>query len=122
VARIVLAGLIVAALAGMGIATAGAHRAQAAGSCHLSSSEQRHMGASYVTSLNVTHTGCTTGKKVVRDFNSCRHRHGGARGHCGGVDGYKCSERRSGIKVQYDSDTNCWRSSRHVRFTYVQNT
>ena len=80
------------------------------------------MGASYVTSLSVTNTGCTTGKKVVRDFNGCRHHHGGAGGHCGGVDGYRCSERRSGIKVQYDSDTNCWRGRRHVRFTYVQNT
>ena len=53
-ARIVLAGLVVAMLAGAGagIGAASAHRAHAAGSCHLSSREQRHMGASYVTSLN----------------------------------------------------------------------
>ena len=67
-----LAALALLALATAGGAVAGSPSAHAAGSCHLSSYEQRHLGASYVTSLGVKKTSCTKGKGVVKAFNSCR--------------------------------------------------
>jgi hypothetical protein len=81
------------------------------------------MGASYVTSLHVTKTSCSTGKAVVRAFNACRHHSGGAAGHCHHkVKHYSCSEHRAGISVQYDSSVTCKRGARRVKFTYTQNT
>lgn len=119
--RVVPAAVVAAlALATAGSATAAAPQAHAAGGCHLSSYEQRHMGATYVTSLSVRHTSCSTGKAVVRAFNKCRK---GPRGHCHHrVKHFKCSERRSGISVQFNSTVNCTRGSRRVHFTYTQNT
>ena len=114
----------VAAVSLLCAASAGASPSvHAAGKCHLSGHDQRHSGASYLTSLSVKHTSCSTGKAVVRAFNACRHASGGAGGHCHHrVKGYSCSEHRAGISVQYDSTTNCSRGSRRVHFTYTQNT
>ena len=95
------AALLVLALVTAGGAVAGSPQARAAGNCHLSTYEQRHLGATYVTSLRVRKTSCRTGKKVVKAFNSCR---GSARGRCHHkVRRYSCSEKRSGISVQFDS-------------------
>lgn len=121
--RLVLV-VAVAAVSLLAATGAGASpQAHAAGKCHLSSHDQRHSGASYLTSLSVRHTSCRTGKSVVRAFNACRHRSGGAGGHCHHrVKHYSCSEHRAGISVQYDSTVNCKRGSRRVHFTYTQNT
>jgi hypothetical protein len=115
-----LAAVALLALVSAGGAAAGSPSAQAAGSCHLSSHDQRHLGASYVTSLSVKHTSCGKGKGVVKAFNSCR---GSARGHCKHrVKGYSCSEHRSGISVQFDSTVSCKHGAKRVHFTYTQNT
>jgi hypothetical protein len=112
--------LAVLALVTAGGAVAGSPQVHAARSCHLSSYEQRHLGATYVTSLRVRNTSCRTGKKVVRAFNSCR---GSARGRCHHrVLGYACSESRSGISVQFNSKVSCKNGGRRVNFTYTQNT
>jgi hypothetical protein len=118
--RVVSAATVaVLALSAAGTA-AGSPQAHAAGGCHLSSHEQRHMGATYVTSLSVKHTSCSTGKSVVRAFNKCRK---GPKGHCHHrVKHFKCTEHRSGIRVQFNSSVNCKRGSKRVHFTYTQNT
>ena len=106
-----------------GAGASSAPQAHAAGKCRLGAKESRHMGASYVTSLHVKRTSCKTGKSVVRAFNACRHRSGGAKGHCHHkVKHYSCSEHRAGISVQYDASVSCKRGSRRVSFTYTQNT
>jgi hypothetical protein len=118
-----LLALAVLALGTAATAVASTPRVHAAKSCSLSSYEQRHLGASYVTQLSVKGTSCASGKSLVRAFNACRHSSGGARGHCNRrVNGYRCSESRSGIKVQYDSRTACVNGSRKVNFRYTQNT
>ena len=115
-----LAALALLALATAATAVATGPQAHAAGGCHLSSYEQRHMGATYVTSLSVKHTSCSNGKAVVRAFNKCRK---GPRGHCHHrVRHFSCSEHRSGISVQFNSTVNCSRGSKRVHFTYTQNT
>ena len=112
--------VVVLALVTAGGAVAGSPQVRAARTCHLSTYEQRHLGATYVTSLRVRNTSCRTGKKVVRAFNACR---GSARGRCHHrVLGYSCRESRSGISVQFNSKVACKNGGRRVNFTYTQNT
>lgn len=81
------------------------------------------MGPTYVTSLSVTGVSCATGKQVVRAYYKCRVRSGGVKGYCHSkVLGYACSEKRSGISVQFDAKVNCVNGSRRVYHTYTQNT
>jgi hypothetical protein len=112
-----LAALVALASALPATASQGAH---AAASCHLSASEQRHLGATYVTSLSVRHTSCASGKAVVRAFHACARRHG-VRGRCTSpVLGYHCSEKRSGIPTQFTGKVTCTRGRASVVHTYTQ--
>jgi hypothetical protein len=112
--------LVLFALVGAGGAAGSSPQAHAAGKCHLSASEQRHLGASYVTSLSVRRTSCKTGKAVVRAYHKCR---GSARGRCHHkVKRFSCKEHRSGISTQFDASVACKRGGKRVNFTYTQNT
>ena len=104
------------AASGSSIATASAK------TCNIQG-QQTELGASYVTSLKVRNTSCSTGKDVVRAFNRCRKNNGGANGRCPHrVLHYRCSEDRQGVPhVQYNSSTFCKRGERRVIFTYTQN-
>ena len=89
------------------------------------SGQETDLGTSYVTSLNVKNTSCGKGKKVVKAFNKCRHKNGGANGKCKSkVKGFKCNEgKRSGVPgVQYNAKVNCKNGGKKVVFTYTQNT
>ena len=96
--------------------------AASARSCSLSTSEQRRLGATYVTTLSVSGLSCSSGKRQVRAYHRCRNRNGGKDGRCARVDGYRCSERRSGIKTQFSGRVTCRRGSRVVKHTYTQFT
>ena len=93
-----------------------------AATCKLSTSEQRRLGATYVTTLSVTGLSCSSGKRQVRAFHRCRVRNGGRDGRCPRVDGWRCSDRRSGIRTQFSGRVRCTRGSRVVRHTYTQFT
>ena len=93
-----------------------------AAKCSLATSEQRRLGATYVTTLSVTGLSCSAGKRQVRAFHRCRNRNGGRDGRCPRVDGYRCSDRRSGIKTQFSGRVTCRRGSRTVKHTYTQFT
>ena len=111
----------------LGATTASATQAHHKGggkSCHLSASEARHLGTSYVTSLHVKHTGCSSGKKVTKAFHKCRHKNGGPAGHCNhAVRHYHCSEKRYDKlpHVQYDGTVTCKHGAKLVKSTYTQN-
>jgi hypothetical protein len=94
----------------------------AAKACHLSTHDQRHLGASYVTSLSVRHTSCSNGKAVVRAYQKCRRAHGW-KGKCGHrVKGYSCSRHiQASSPVQYDAKVTCRRGGKRVTHTYTQN-
>ena len=77
-----LVALLLPALVAAGGAGASSPSVHAARMCSLSLHEQRHMGASYVTSLNVRKTTCRRGKAVVRAYHKCRRAHGW-KGKCG---------------------------------------
>jgi hypothetical protein len=119
---LVVAVAAVALFAIAGAAGASSPQAHAAGKCNIKGQE-RKLGASYVTSLRVTKTSCRSGKSVVRAYNKCRHRSGGAKGHCHHkVKRYKCSEHRAGVSTQFDASVTCKRGAKRVKFTYTENT
>jgi hypothetical protein len=92
--------------------------------CDLTPHEQRHLGASYVTSLKVSHVSCKRGKEVTKDFNDCRTAGGKPQGKCNhDVDGFSCDEHRFDAvpHVQYNSRVTCTRGAKVVKSTYTQN-
>jgi hypothetical protein len=116
-----LAALALLALATAGGAVAGSHQVQAARSCHLSSHAQRHLGATYVTSLSVKKVSCAKGKGVVKAYQSCR-RSRGYMGRCGSAAGYSCSRRiLDKNSVTYDAKVTCKKGGKRVVHTYQQN-
>jgi hypothetical protein len=98
--------------------------ARASATCRLSSHDQRGgLGPSYVTSLSVSSTSCSTGIAVVKAYYRCRVRSGGPKGRChSSVLGFHCSEQRTGIAVQFDAKVSCASGNRRVYHTYVQDT
>jgi hypothetical protein len=101
---------------------AGATTAHAAAKCSLRK-DGRKLGATYVTSLSVTRTSCSSGKKVVKAYNACRRAHGGAKGRCTKrVRGYHCSETRTSIPTEFSAKVGCKDGSRRVNFKYTQFT
>jgi hypothetical protein len=118
------AALTLAVIGGALPATGAAQAGKSLRGCHLSPHEQRHLGTSYVTSLRVQNTGCSTGKKVVKAFHQCRHKNGGPAGRCNhAVRKFHCSERRYNNlpHVQYDGTVTCKRGSKLIKSTYTQN-
>jgi hypothetical protein len=92
--------------------------------CSLTTHEQRHLGASYVTSLKVSHVSCKRGKEVTKDFNECRTAGGKPQGKCKhDVDGYSCDEHRFDAvpHVQYNSRVTCTDGNKEIKSTYTQN-
>ena len=92
--------------------------------CDLTPKEQRHLGASYVTSLKVTHVSCKRGKEVTKDFNDCRTAGGKPQGKCThDVDGYVCNEHRFDAvpHIQYNSRVTCTDGQKVIKSTYTQN-
>jgi hypothetical protein len=107
------------AVAGAGASSPQVHAAR---KCSLSAHEQRHSGASYVTSLNVKKTTCKKGKAVVRAYHKCRRAHGW-KGKCGHkVKGYSCKRKYLAKSTfQYDARVTCRNGAKRVVHTYTQN-
>lgn len=98
-------------------------KARASRACNIRG-QQDHLGTTYVISLRVSGTSCANGKRVVRAYHRCRHRHGGRDGRCRTrIFGYRCSERRlNAIPSQYDARARCKKRGREVFQKYTQNT
>lgn len=123
--QIVFVGLLLCGLMALALTSlSSAADASRSRGCDISGQEDE-LGASYVTSLKVKNTGCGEGKKVVKAFNECRRKNGGANGKCKSrVKGYKCNEgKRSGVPgVQYNATVKCKDGGKKVIFSYTQNT
>ena len=120
------AALAVVALASVAAGSAAARSVATASSthCDLTVHEQRHLGASYVTSLKVSHVSCKKGKKVIKAFHECRTSGGKPQGKCdSSVLGYSCTEHRFDAvpQVQYNSRVTCTSGNKVVKSTYTQN-
>ena len=87
--------LVVTAIAVIPAGASPTTAGSAKSACALSSAEQNgSLGADYVYSLSVRNLGCDKAKRLVKKFHQCRHDNGGANGHCSGVKGYSCNEKK----------------------------
>jgi hypothetical protein len=123
VSRLPLVLLACLACAAVAAASAGAGGpvAQAAKACSVSHAPGKY-GTTYLFSLHVSRLSCTGGKRLVKAFNRCRHRHGKA-GHCAHTLGYRCREHRfAKISTEYDSNTRCAKGRKVAAFHYEQYT
>jgi len=86
-----------------------------------SCSAPHYPGDGYFTSLKVSGVSCGVGRRVTLAHYRCRTRHG-ARGRCGSVLHYRCTESRTTIATEFRSRVTCRRGARRVVYTYQQNT
>lgn len=84
----------------------------------------KYPGLGYFTSMTVTKTGCSTGKKVALGHYKCRVKNGGKKGYCRAkVSGFRCTEsKRNAIPTEYNARVTCKKGSAKVVFTYQQDT
>jgi hypothetical protein len=93
-------------------ATAGAHPsvqpvARAAATCSVGSGEGD--GYTYLETLMVTNTSCSTGKSIVK--------------HKGKVKGWHCSRKvLDKSSIQYDAVETCTNGRKRVKYEFSQNT
>lgn len=95
--------------------------ASAARACSLAGSYSK-LGPTYAYQLKVTATSCTTGKRVIRAWHTCRLRSGGRRGHCHHrVLHFACTETRSTGFASFVARVRCHSGIRRVSYVYNQN-
>ena len=97
--------------------------AHSASACHIKGKE-RSLGPTYVTYVGVSGgASCGFALHLVKAYDQCRVKHGGVKGTCSGVDGFRCRENRySKITVQYDASVTCTRGHEVVFHKYTQFT
>ncbi len=110
-----------AALAVAAPAASGAAQAHASATCKLAGF-YRSLGASYVYRLTVTRISCRTGRSLVRSYNACRRRNGGADGRCPRFGTWRCTEFRRTSRYQFDATASCRSGVRRFVVAYTQNT
>jgi len=124
-----LAGLVVAVSAalvagcGGGSSSATTTSTAALSSCNING-RQQDLGASYVTSIQVSGVGCGQAEEVVISYHHCRRQNGGAGGTCNSpVAGFTCTEgnRQSVPGVQYNATVDCRKGGAEIKSSYTQN-
>lgn len=116
--------VVAVTLGAVAILPAGAQAADAvaAKSCSLSG-KTRSLGPTYTTSLSVKRVSCSKGESLVKSYYNCRKKNGGKKGHCSGVSGYSCSERRyDKIPTQFSATATCKKGKKKVVHKYTQFT
>ena len=97
--------------------------AAAAKTCHLSLTQQRHAGATYLVQLSVSGgVSCSSGLTLEKAWQSCRRSTSGHTTCKRSVSGYRCSQKvLDSSKTQYDAKVSCASGARKVTFIYTQN-
>jgi hypothetical protein len=116
--RAMPAVVAVAAIASPGTTASARPVAQTARTC----SAPKYPGLGYFTSLTVTNTDCTTGRKLVFAYYHCRTRSGPAGSCHSSVLGFSCHEQRNSIPTEVDARVTCRRHNETVIHTYQQDT
>src|SRR5665213_967797 len=91
-----------------GTSSTAAGIATAAAACSIPHKGE-HLGPTYLTSLSVSGTSCSTGLTGVREYLYCQLKRGGSKAKCASrVDGFLCSEIRGpSIPTEYYSNVSC---------------
>jgi len=119
----IAATLAVAPASASSAPRAGRPQAHAAGVCRLHGKEES-LGPTYVTYVSVGGgASCNSAFKLIHSYYECRVKHGGVKGTCSGVEGFRCSEHRFlVIKVQFNARVQCTRGQEVIRHEYTQFT
>jgi hypothetical protein len=97
--------------------------AQAAATTCKLPGEGRTLGATYVEKLTVSGTTCTTGISLIKQYNACRKKAGGAAGKCTKtIMGYRFTEKRQSSPIAFIALVTAKNGTKAVNFTYTQNT
>jgi hypothetical protein len=81
----------------------------------------KYPGSGYFTSLSVSGTGCSTGRRLALAYYRCRTK-SGPKGRCTRrVNGFKCSETRNSIPTEINARVRCKSGGKRVVHTYQQN-
>jgi hypothetical protein len=81
----------------------------------------KYPGSGYFTSLSVSGTGCSTGRRLALAYYRCRTK-SGPKGRCTRrVNGFKCSETRNSIPTEINARVRCKSGGKRVIHTYQQN-
>jgi len=92
-------------------------------SCNING-KQQNLGASYVTSVQVSGVDCGQAQKVVVAYHRCRQQNGGAGGTCKtAVLGFTCTEgpRQEVPGVQFNATADCRKGGAEIKSSYTQN-
>ncbi len=95
----------------------------ALGTCNING-RQQNLGASYVTSIQVSGVSCAQAEKAVVAYHHCRLANGGAGGTCKStVQGFTCTEgaRQSVPGVHYNAMVECRKGTTEIKSSYTQN-
>jgi hypothetical protein len=119
---IVLVAAVVAGCGGGG-GSGSTSTAAALASCNING-KQRDLGASYVTSIQVSKATCPQAEEVIAMYHHCRLQNGGAGGTCDSpLRGFQCTEgaRQSVPNVQFNATVDCHKGDLEIKSTYTQN-
>jgi hypothetical protein len=86
--------------------------------------EQQNLGASYVTTIQVSKVSCGQAEKVVVAYHACRNQNGGPGGTCdAAVLGFTCTEgqRQEVPGVQFNATADCHKGDAQITSSYTQN-
>jgi hypothetical protein len=118
-----IATLLVAGCGGGDSNDGGSASTTALQSCNING-KQRNLGASYVTTIQVSGIGCAQAEKVITAYHGCREQNGGAGGTCSTpVQGFDCTEgpRQSVPGVQFNATVDCRKGESEIKSDYTQN-
>lgn len=100
--------------------TQGASAARPVARAATNCSPPKYPGTGYFSSLSVSGTSCSTGRKLVLSYYHCRLKHGAAGKCTSSVEGFSCSEKRQSIPTEIDARVTCYRHKEKVVHTYQQ--
>jgi hypothetical protein len=86
--------------------------------------KQQDLGASYVTSIEVSGVACPKAEQVVKAYHGCRQKNGGAEGTCDTpVLGFTCTEEKgeSAPGIQFNATAECTSGDAKISSSYTQN-
>jgi hypothetical protein len=110
--------LVISCLLAAALVVPASAKPSAVKTCHV----PKYPSHGYFTSLKVTKTTCTTGRKLALAYFKCRTKHG-LKGRCTSkVMGYACSEKRMSIPTEIDARVTCKSGSKKIVHSYQQDT
>jgi hypothetical protein len=117
------AGITLAAIVAVVVAIGPAAASGSAGPAKSGCETKSVSGADYVYKLSAKNLSCSKAASLATKFNQCRHDHGGPKGHCSSVSGYKCSQKKLDSSPSlYQAKAKCSKGSKAFKEVFGEFT